>query len=608
MALSAAARRRLRQWLEADLDENTRREIQQLVESGDENELEDRFGREMEFGTGGLRGIMAAGSNRMNIYTVARATQGLANYIKKHKRRDRRAVIAYDSRHNSRKFAETTAEVLAANGIAVRLFRQLRPTPLLSFAVRHFGATAGVVITSSHNPKEYNGYKVYWEDGGQIVPPHDKGIIAEVKRVKSFDQVRRMDLKKALARGRVKIVGAEVDHAYLEAIRPLSLHRRLIRKFADDFKIVYTPLHGTGATMVPKALRSWGFRKIEVVPSQAEPNGDFPTVRLPNPEDPAAFKEALKIARETDADLVMASDPDCDRLGVAVRVGPRRYRLLTGNQLGAIMADYLCRELIGFDQMPENPLIVTTIVTTDLIEAVGDFYGVPVEETLTGFKWICEKIRLNEEYRASGRAWHTFIFGTEESYGYLVGTVARDKDAIIAACTCAEMAVHARSEGKTLLALLDEIEMRHGAFLESLESIYYEGVEGAEKISRIMESLRNDPPRRIGGLDVEVIGDVKRGRWLVGPAGAKAALPNREGRIDLPRSNVLIFNLAGGSKVIARPSGTEPKIKFYFNLCLKEEVPFSSRARLFRARRELADLMRRVKADFLADIARRAGR
>ena len=604
--LSSATLKRIRQWMSSGLDAASCREVQQLLDRGDEAELEDRFGSDMEFGTGGLRGVMAAGTNRMNTYTVARATQGLANYIRRRKCPRPSAVIAYDSRHHSRDFARTTAEVLAANGIHVYLFRQLRPTPLLSFAVRHFGATAGAVITSSHNPKEYNGYKAYWDDGAQVVPPHDRGIIAEVKKIASMRQIRRMDFNQALAVGRVTMVGAEVDRAYLRTVRPLSLHPEIIRAAPRDLTMVYTPLHGSGGTMIPKALRSWGFRKVAVVPSQARPDGDFPTVPHPNPEYPEAMAQAVALARKMDAQLIMASDPDADRLGVGVRVAKGRYRMLTGNQTGALLADYLSREMAAVGCLPENPLIVTTTVTTDLIERIGEAHGVAVEETLTGFKYICERIRVNEERAARGKSYRNFIFGTEESYGYVVGTTARDKDAIVTACVCAEMAAVAHARGKNLVAVLDEIEMRHGAFLEGQESIFHPGVEGAAVIERIMDSLRNDPPREIGGVAVEAIGDVERGLWrpMRGEkqeAGGEKQKAEQSRGIDLPKSDVLIFQLADGGKVIARPSGTEPKIKFYFNLCDRKGIPFSSRSQLKEARAALAAKMQRIKGDFVRD-------
>ncbi|MCX8036307.1 MAG: phospho-sugar mutase [Candidatus Sumerlaeia bacterium] len=602
--LSKTALKRIRQWLESDLDAASRWEVQRLLDAGEEAELEDRFAFDLEFGTGGLRGVMAAGTNRMNTYTVARATQGLADYIHRQCIRRPSAVVAYDSRHHSRDFARTTAEVFAANGIRVFLFRHLRPTPLLSFAVRHFGATAGVVITSSHNPKQYNGYKCCWSDGAQVVPPHDVGIIRQVKRITSPGQIRRMDFARAVRLGRIKLIGAGVDRVYLRAIRPLSLHPEIIRSVGRDLKIVYTPLHGTGGTMVPKALRDWGFRRVALVPSQARPDGDFPTVESPNPEDPAAMAEAIAVARRTDADLVLASDPDADRLGVAVRIARGRYQMLTGNQVGVLLADYLCREMNAVGTLPDNALIVTTIVSTDLIERVGAYYGVAVEEVLTGFKWICERIRANEERRARGKSWLSFIFGTEESYGYLVGTVARDKDSVIASCVCAEMAAVARSRGKTLVQELDAIEMRHGVFLEEGQSIFHPGVEGAAMIKRIMDSLRKNPPRRIGSLPVVRVGDVLRGLWRPLPDG-RGTSSRRGGRIALPKSDVLIFELADGGKVIARPSGTEPKIKFYFNLCECEGIPFTSRAQLEKARRALADKMQRIKADFLREVEAR---
>jgi phosphoglucomutase len=610
--LSPETLQRIQQWFSSDVDEASRREVQRLLDRGNEAELEDRFALDMEFGTGGLRGIMAAGTNRMNTYTVARAAQGLANYIHAQRMRQPSVVIAYDSRRHSRDFAKTAAEVLAANDVRVHLFRRLRPTPLLSFAVRELCATAGIVITSSHNPKEYNGLKVCWDDGAQVVPPHDDGIIAEVKKIASPAQLRRVPFDQALADGQIRMVGVEMDRAYLRAIRPQSLHRETIRRVAGDFRIVYTPLHGTGATVIPKALRSWGFRNVTVVPSQARPDGNFPTVKHPNPEYHEAMAEALALAKRTDAHLVLGSDPDADRLGAGVRVGRGRYQMFTGNQLGALLADYLCRELKATGRLPDNPLIVTTIVTTDLIERIGERYGVAVEETLTGFKWICEKIRLNEERRARGEPWRAFLFGTEESYGYLVGTAARDKDSVVTSCVCAEMAAEAFAWGKNLAAVLDEIEMREGAFLESQESIFHEGIEGTATIKRMMDSLRQDPPHRIGGVEVAAVGDVERGRWRVVSEKRKRPLKRelrtdesplkwelRTLRIDLPKSDVLIFQLADGSKVLARPSGTEPKIKFYFNLCERRGLPWTSRARLAEARAALARKMKRIKTDFV---------
>ena len=599
--LTETTHRRVQAWLASQIDEADRREVRQLLDQGREQELEDRFAVEMEFGTGGLRGVMEAGTNRMNDYTVMRATQGLATYINAQKSGGARAVIAYDSRHNSPRFARASAAVLAANGIRVHLFRELRPTPLLSFAVRHLQATAGIVITSSHNPKEYNGYKVYWEDGAQIVPPHDKGIIAEVKKIESLEQVRRMPFEDALRDGQVQLLGPEIDDAYLEAIRPLALHPEEIQQTAGAFKIVYTPLHGSGGTMIPKALASWGFRDVLPVPSQAQPDGDFPTVPLPNPEDPDAFAEAIALAREHDADLVMASDPDCDRLGVAVRADGD-YMLLTGNQLGSLLANYLCSEMKGLGRLPERPLIVTTIVTTDLIEFIGERQTVKVEETLTGFKWICARIRENEERRARGEAADNFIYGTEESYGYLVGTVARDKDAIIAACVTAEMAAHARARDWSLPAMRDALECKCGAFLESQESIFHEGLEGAAKIRTIMASLREDPPRVLDGEEIVRVGDVLLGQWkaLAGEAAGRIV-----GRIDLPKSDVLILELAESGKVLARPSGTEPKIKFYFNLHDRQGLPFRSLADLESARRRLAAKMDRVRADFMRGVQAR---
>lgn len=595
--LSEAARRRIEQWLAIDIDPALKREVRELLRRGDKAELEDRFGQDLLFGTGGLRGIMEAGTNRMNTYTVARATQGLAGYILKHKQRGASVAIAYDSRHRSRAFAKTAASVLAGNRIRVFLFRQLRPTPLLSFAIRHLGTTSGIVITSSHNPKEYNGYKAYWETGAQVIPPHDEGIIAEVTKIESMKQIRRMDFWTAVEKGIIQNIGAEVDRAYLRAIRPWSLHPEAVERFAGDTGIVYTPLHGTGATMIPKALRQWGWRDVAVVPSQARPDGDFPTCRFPNPEDPDALAEAIALAKRRDADLVLATDPDGDRLGIAVRTGHGHYRRITANQLGALLTDYLCSELRAVGRMPERPLVVASIVTSDLPERIGKHYGVSVEETLTGFKWICSKVGENEELRQRGKPWSEFIFGFEESYGFVVGTTARDKDAIVTSCVVAEMAAYARGQGKSLVDRLDELMMRHGAFEEEQVSIFHEGVAGAEIIRRIMKSLRGNPPRELGGIPVVAIGDVLTGRWKVLDRGIERPAPMR-----LPKSNVLMFHLADGSKVHARPSGTEPKIKFYFNLCETQGAPFATRAMLKKARAKLRLKMKRVQSDFLAAV------
>jgi phosphoglucomutase len=599
--LSETTRQRVESWLSGTVDPAEQEEVRRLLADGNEKELEDRFGVDMEFGTGGLRGVMEAGTNRMNRYTVARATQGLATYINRQKPQGGGAVIAYDSRHNSPEFARTAAGVLAANAIRVHLFRRLRPTPLLSFAVRYFKATAGIVITSSHNPKQYNGYKVYWEDGAQIVPPHDEGIIAEVKKIQSFDQIRTMDFDAAVADGLVALVDEEVDRAYLEAIAPLAIHREAIERIGGDFKVVYTPLHGAGGTMVPKALRSWGVRHVIEVPSQARPDGDFPTVPLANPEDPAALEEAIDLAARERADLATASDPDCDRLGVAAHGEADRFQIFTGNQMGALIGEYLCRELRAAGRMPDNPLMVTSIVTSDLLEHIGREHGVRVEEVLTGFKWICEKIHINEERRERGEPYYNFIYGTEESCGYLIGTQARDKDAIITACTVSEMAAWAKLRGQTLIDLFDELERKYGAFMEQPESIFHEGLEGAERIRRILEALRNDPPKAIGGIAVEKVGDVLLGAWkaMTGPSAGRVGGP-----IDLPKSDVLIFQLDDGGKVLARPSGTEPKIKFYFNMVERGGIPYSSGGALLEARRKATEKLHRVREDFLALLAR----
>ncbi|MBI1292967.1 phospho-sugar mutase [bacterium] len=544
---------RIQEWTSESYDEATRREVQALIDAGNAKELEDRFYRTLEFGTGGLRGKMGAGTNRMNRYIVARATQGLANYVKEHaeKAGPLRAAVAHDSRHLSREFAEVVAGVFAANGFYVHISPALRPTPWLSFCVQTFGCHTGVMLTASHNPKEYNGYKAYWDDGSQVVPPHDIGIIAEVDKVVDDSLVKIMDFSEGVAKGLIKITGDETDALYLRAVALQRFDEERIRRHAP--KIVYTPLHGVGGTMVPKALADWGFSNVICEPDQMIPNGDFPTAESPNPEEPPALKRVLELAKRENGELVLATDPDSDRLGVAV-LHDGEYVTLSGNQVCALLADYVIRENVRMGRVTGKPGIVTTVVTSPLVQKVAFGHGAECPLVLTGFKWIAAQLR---EWLANNGP--QFLYGTEESIGYLIGNHCRDKDGVVAACCVAEMAAEQRAEGKTLVDYLHELYLRHGVHHEWQKSITLPGIEGGKKIQAILEAVRTQPPTEIGGVKVVRsmrldTGDIFEGGKLVGKS-------------PLPKSDVFLFDLADGSRGIVRPSGTEPKIKFYFFLC-----------------------------------------
>ncbi|MFP4018217.1 MAG: phospho-sugar mutase [Bacteroidales bacterium] len=533
-------------WLSENYDEETRKEVKHLLEN-DQEGLIDAFYKDLEFGTGGLRGIMGAGTNRMNIYTVGSATQGLSNYLLK-KFEDKKQIkvaIAHDSRNNSRLFAEKTAQVFTANGIKVYLFEKLRPTPELSFAIRELNCQAGVVITASHNPKEYNGYKVYWEDGGQIITPHDKNIIHEVQKIKNIAEVN-FNGDKSL----IEDLGEEMDNAYLERIKSLSLNPSVIKKH-KDLKIVYTPLHGTGVDLVPKILKKFGFENVIHVPEQDEVNGNFPTVKYPNPEDNNALEKAIQKAEEQNADLVMATDPDGDRVGIAVRNNEGKIEILNGNQAASLLIHYLLSQWKEKGKLTGNEYIVKTIVTTDLLENIAEDFNVETYNTLTGFKYIAAKIKELE-----GK---TFIGGGEESYGYLVGDFIRDKDAIISCAFFAEITAYAKEKGKSLFDQLIEIYQKYGFFKERLISITKKGKEGEEEIKKMMENFRNNPPDSINGKDVMLIHDFLKQKTM-------DQISHLRYNIELPKSNVLQFILEDGSKISLRPSGTEPKIKFYFSV------------------------------------------
>ncbi len=547
-----------RQWTSEDFAPETRREIQQLLDENEEKELMDRFRCDLEFGTGGMRGLRGAGTNRMNIYTVSWATQGLANYVQKHAERPGplRAVIAHDSRHGSRRFAEATAGVLAANGFIAHVFEALRPTPQLSFAIRRLGAHTGVVITASHNPKEYNGYKAYWDDGSQVVPPHDKGIIDEVQKVNQSGKFNSIDFQEGVARNQIQYLGKEMDRLYIEAIRKQRLHPELEETVGKEMAIVFTPLHGTGGTLAPQALEDWGFNRVFTVQEQMKPDGDFPTAKSPNPEEGEALEMGIVLARDLNAQLVLATDPDADRLGIAV-AGDGGYRLITGNQLGALIAEYLFSQRKALGRMPDNPGMVTTIVTTPLISAIAEKQGVACDLVLTGFKWIAEKMRRWENGQDGA---HKFLFGTEESYGYLIGDHCRDKDGIVAACVTAELTAWHAAEGRSILHALHQLWAQHGIHIDWQKSVYFKGPEGPDRIRGIIRQLKEDSPKAIGPFQVQKITRVDTGEIHDAQTGRLA------GTINLPKSNVIVFDLDQGARVIARPSGTEPKVKFYFFL------------------------------------------
>lgn len=581
----------------AGADAQTLREtldlLLQALEQGDLAGVVDAFYQELDFGTGGLRGIMGPGTNRMNRVIVARATQGLVNYIRKQNPAGGGSVcIAYDSRHNSAEFAREAARVVAGNGMKAFLFEDVRPTPELSFAVRHFKATAGIVITASHNPKEYNGYKVYWSDGAQVVPPHDRGIIAEVREVTSMAQVQLADFEQAVRKDQIHLIGETLDRLYIDALSAVRLRKELADERGDNLRIVYTPLHGTGIKVVPSALRSWGFFDVHVVKEQAEPDGDFPTTKSPNPEERVAMELALALAKEVKADIVLATDPDADRLGIAVRHNDD-YTLLTGNQLGSLLAWYICSTLREQHRLPSNGVIIKTIVSTKLAEAIAKDFGVAVENCLTGFKYIGALIRQYEEEGTPEAPSKTFLFGFEESYGYLAGTHARDKDSVVAACLTAEMALWAKEQGLTLVELLYDLFARYGVYLESQLSKTMPGVAGMQQIAHLMQSLRTAPPTAFAGVAVEAVTDIDSDSRLDLASGKRSRGPG------LPRSNVLIFELADGSQIIARPSGTEPKVKFYFMVVDREAIPMSGRdevaQRVGTCQEKLAAFMKEVE-------------
>ena len=533
------------EWLTDDyFDQATKDELKKIKDN--KEEIQDRFYKELEFGTGGLRGVIGAGTNRMNIYTVRKATQGLANYIKKQHSEDKGVAIAYDCRFMSPEFADVAACTLAANGIKAYVFDALRPTPELSFALRTLKCTAGIVVTASHNPPEYNGYKVYWEDGAQITAPRDVEIIDEVKAVSRFSDAKTMPKEDAQKAGLYAVIGREIDDLYMAELKKLIIHPEVITEMADDIKIVYTPFHGTGNVPVRRILKELGFKNVYVVPEQELPDPKFTTLDYPNPEDPKAFTLALKLAREKDADIVLATDPDADRLGIYARdTATGEYVSFTGNMSGMLIAEYRLRELKATGKLPSNGALVKTIVTTNLADPIAEDYGVKLIEVLTGFKYIGEQIKWFEENHR-----YQYVFGLEESYGCLAGTHARDKDAVCAVMCLCEVAAWCKKNGITVWDQMINIYKKYGYYKEGIHTITLKGIDGAEQIKGIMERIRKNPPKAFGELTVKEFRDYEKGPEATG----------------LPVSNVLYFDLSNNSWCCVRPSGTEPKIKFYMGV------------------------------------------
>lgn len=547
-------------------DEETRKEVAAMK---DEKEIEDAFYRQLTFGTGGLRGVIGAGTNRMNIYTVGKASQGLANFINS-KVKNGSVAIAYDSRRMSQEFALSSALIFAANGIKAYLFESLRPTPELSFAIRYYHTTAGIVITASHNPPQYNGYKAYWSDGAQLVPPYDELVIEEVNKIEDYADIKRIGEEEAKAKGLLQIIGKETDDAYIAALKKLVLDKDVIKKMAKDIRIVYTPFHGTGNVPVRRMLKELGFTQVWVVPEQEEPDGDFTTLDYPNPEDPKAFTLALALAKKVDADIVLATDPDADRLGVYAKdTATGEYMTFTGNMSGLLICEYELsrkREMGLLPEPRENGALVTTIVSSNMAFAIAKEYGITAIEVLTGFKYIGEQIKNFEEAKAANggkydakKGAYEYLFGYEESYGCLVGTHARDKDAVMAVTALCEAAAYYKSKGMTLWDQMQAMYKKYGYFKESLETISLPGSEGAAKITEIMNGLRACPPENIGGEKVLAARDYLSGERFDTVTGKKE-------KLTLPKSNVLYYELEEAGWCCARPSGTEPKIKFYFGV------------------------------------------
>ncbi len=535
-------------WLENDkIDAATKNELLQLT---DEKEIEDRFYKNLEFGTGGLRGKIAAGTNRMNIYTVAKATQGLAKYLVA-SFENPSTCIAYDSRNFSDSFAETAAKVLTANGVKVYLYESLRPTPMLSFAVRHLGASSGIVITASHNPKEYNGYKVYGSDGGQLTDVAAEATLEYINQTDIFKDIKMIELSEAEEKGLLTYMGEEVDQAYYEKVARLVIRKDLVKEHASELNIIYTPIHGSGNIPVRTMLKNLGYTNVHIVKEQELPNGNFPTAPYPNPENPQVFNIAVEMAKEIGPDLIFGTDPDCDRIGVIVKEENGEYKVLTGNQIGVLLTDYMLNARLGEGILTAKDTIIKTIVTTEMAQAVATSYGVQLMNVLTGFKYIGEKI---EQFNETGS--NHFVLGFEESYGYLSGDFVRDKDAVIAAVLIAEMALYYKTKGKNLAQALHDLFEKHGYYKENLLSIEMQGKDGQEKIASMIATLREETPTQVGDVKITIVEDYKLSQRY-------NRLENSIESINLPTSNVIKFILEDGSWFVVRPSGTEPKIKIY---------------------------------------------
>ncbi|MDT8716517.1 phospho-sugar mutase [Clostridium sp. 19966] len=539
-------------WLNSTLiDESTKNELKNISE---EKELEDRFYKELEFGTGGLRGVIGAGSNRMNIYTVGKATQGLADYINAAYSDEKSVAIAYDSRNMSKEFAQTAAEILSANNVKVYLFESLRPTPMLSFTVRELNCKAGIVITASHNPKQYNGYKVYGEDGGQVTDNNAKTILNCIEKVDNFEKIKKVTLDEGIKSNLISIIGEDVDKVYYEKVKSLTIRKELVKEKAKDLKIIYTPIHGSGNVPVRRVLNELGYTNLVVVKEQELPDGNFPTAPYPNPEEPKVFNIAMEMAKDVQPDIIFGTDPDCDRIGVVVKVSEGNYKVLTGNQTGALLTEYILSSLTEEGKLPKDGAVVKTIVTTEIARKIAKEYNVELMDVLTGFKYIGEKIKEFEENKN-----HSYIFGFEESYGYLSGDFVRDKDAVIAATLICEMTLYYKSKGISLYEALINLYNKYGYYKEKLVSLELKGKEGQEKIAKAIDFLRNNLDDSVNSVKITEKNDYKL-------SISYDKINNTESKINLPKSNVLKFILEDGSWFVVRPSGTEPKMKVYLSV------------------------------------------
>ncbi|MCL1910799.1 MAG: phospho-sugar mutase [Leptospirales bacterium] len=574
-------KQKIQEWSAPPYDKATIDEVERLVHEKNETELTDRFYRQLEFGTAGLRGVIGAGTNRMNIYTVGMASQGLANYIIANGVPSAGVVIARDSRRMSDEFAREAAMVLAGNGISVHFFKDITPTPLCSFAIRELKATAGIVVTASHNPPEYNGYKVYWSDGGQIVPPHDDNIIAEVEKISSPSAIKKADFEQSVSKGIIKIIGDEMTDAYISHLKNFILRKEGEK---SGLKIVYSPLHGTGYKVIPAVLNHFGFTETQSEPEQAKPDGLFPTVKSPNPEEGAALERSIALAEKTNADLVIATDPDADRMGVAIKDPNGKFILITGNQIGAMLEYYILSALSESGKLPANAAVVKTIVTSDVQSEIAAGFSCHIDNVLTGFKWIADKMKTYDTDNS-----HTFIFGGEESYGYLPVPFVRDKDSISSCCFFADMADRLQAKGISLYDFLNEIYVRFGCYIEGLHSVTLKGIDGIEKMGKMMESFRSNPPKAFDGINVTETRDYLNLNTKY--AGGQKPI---EG---LPASDVLQFYLEDKSLLTVRPSGTEPKIKFYISVNRKAE-----KDNLESVKKELLEKIERLKKSIVETV------